>query len=283
MIEPDIRRAMNLQKEIDKIINGFSGQIGYVTRSTTSEEEFFANEKIQFPVASCIKLPIIIELLYRNKEGNPLLTEKVILEKEDQVPGTGVLKDLDPGLEFSLSDLAKLSITISDNTAANILIDRLGIDSINARIRSLGMKSTHVGTKFVFTDPTKNVGSPLDFCNSLTKLIKQTIVDKDNCEWLIDVMERQQYMENIPRYLPYNRFAEEFGITQKLRIANKIGMLSGVINDMAIISNQDFKYILVIFTKNCKDLTFGPDNEGAKVVAIISKLFYDYFKRRSYE
>lgn len=274
---------MIIEQQINQLIRAFSGHVGYIAKSLSSDDVFSFNSQTQFPVASCIKIPIVIELLYKNIMGELSLAEKIPILSKDQVPGTGVLKDLSSGLELRYSDLAKLSITISDNTAANKLIDKLGVDSINARIKSLGMKNTHLGTKFVFTDPTKNLGSPADFCQLLENLSEGSILNKNSCEWLLNVMECQQYVDYIPRHLPFNRFAKEFDQPQDLKIANKVGMLSGVINDMAIINNQDIKYILVIFTKNCDDLTFGPDNEGAVLISQISKLIFDFINYRNFD
>jgi beta-lactamase class A len=263
--------------EILELLKQFSGTMGIAAKSVKSDQAFFLNEDTVFPTASCIKVPVLVELCYQVIQGKISLKTQIPLRQKDKVPGTGVLKDLQPGIKFSIKDLASLSITISDNSAANILIDLLGIDAINAHIQQLGMKDTYLGTKFVFNDPKKNVGSPVDFFSLLSKIWQKSILDNKCCEWILSLMGRQQYVDFIPRYLPYNRFADEYGLSQQISIANKVGMLSGVVNDMAIIQIPNLTYIIVIFTKECKDLSFNPDNEGAIAIAQVSMLIHDFF------
>ena len=95
-------------------------------------------------------------------------------------------------------------------------------------------------------------------------------------------MMRQQYNDYIPRYLPYHRFGVEFGLDVKLSIANKVGMISGVTNDIAIVTHPEFQYALVIFTKDCQDLRFSPDSEGALLVAEASRLIYEHFNQSAF-
>jgi hypothetical protein len=84
-------------------------------------------------------------------------------------------------------------------------------------------------------------------------------------------------MAYIPRYLPYHPFAAEYGLPQTITVANKVGMLPGTVNDAAIITIPSHSYVLVIFTRDCPDTTPDPDNEGALLVARLSKRIYDFF------
>jgi len=86
-------------------------------------------------------------------------------------------------------------------------------------------------------------------------------------------------MHYIPRYLPFHPYAADYGLSQILTVANKVGMLPGTINDAAIISTQSWAYALVIFTRDCQDNRPDTDNEGALLVARLSKHIYDYYLR----
>jgi beta-lactamase class A len=277
---------MSIEERIAEMAHAFSGALGVAARRLDSDGQcpepdegvIAFNALKQFPTASCIKVPILVELFRQAEAGALALDDEVVLCPEDQVAGTGVLKDLRPGLRLTLEDLATLAITVSDNTAANLLIDRLGQGAINARIAAIGMQATYLGTRFVFDAPERNVGTPADFCHLLTLLDRGAILDRVACDRLLDMLGRQQYVDYIPRYLPFNRFAEEFGLSQEVRVANKVGMLSGTTNDMGIITLPGVRYVLVIFTKDCRDVRFGPDNEGALLVAQVSKLIYDHFR-----
>lgn len=278
--------SMSIEERIADLARAFSGTLGLAAQRLGPGAQgpgpvgqaIAFNAQEQFPTASCIKVPILVELFRQASSGGLALDEEIVLRTEDQVPGTGVLKDLRPGLRLTLEDLATLAITVSDNTAANLLIDRLGQNAINACIAALGMEDTYLGTRFVFDAPERNVGTPADFCRLLTQLARRAVLDGAACDRLLDMLNRQQYVDYIPRYLPFNRFAEEFGLSQELKIANKVGMLAGTTNDMAIVTLPSLRYVLVIFTRGCGDVRFGPDNEGALLVAQVSRAIYDHFR-----
>ena len=283
--------SVSIEEQIAELARDFSGTLGLAARRLDAGGQdpergrtsvvggtIAFNAREQFPTASCIKVPVLVELLRQATAGALALDEEIVLRAEDQVPGTGILKDLRPGLHLTLEDLATLAITVSDNTAANLLIDRLGQSTINACIAALGMEGTYLGTRFVFDAPERNVGTPADFCHLLARLARRAILNGPACDRLLDMLERQQYVDYIPRYLPFNRFATEFGLSQEVRIANKVGMLAGTTNDVAIVTLPSLRYVLVIFTKDCRDLRFGPDSEGALLVAQISRLIYDHFR-----
>lgn len=268
---------MSIEGRIAELARDFSGTLGVAARRLDSGETIAFNARERFPTASCIKVPILVELYRQAKAGALDLSEEIELRTEDQVPGTGVLKDLRPGLRLTVEDLATLAITVSDNTAANMLIDRVGQSSINARIAVLGMRDTYLGTKFVFDSPERNVGTPADFCHLFTLLARQAILDHAACHRILDILSRQQYVDYIPRYLPFDRFAGEFGLPETVKIANKVGMLAGVTNDVTCVTLPKVQYVLAVFTKDCKDTRSGPDAEGPLLVARVSRLIYDYF------
>jgi beta-lactamase class A len=194
------------------------------------------------------------------------------------VGGSGVLKDLQPGLQLSLHDLATLTITVSDNTAANLLIEQVGgLARINARLETWGMSQTCLGRPFIFDSEADNTGTPADFLHLLLLLARQQLVNATASQQLLDLMRRQQFRDYIPRYLPYHPFASEYDLPQTLTVANKVGMLRGTINDAALITTPLFSYALVIFTRDGQDTRPDPDNEAALLIARLSKLIYDYF------
>lgn len=266
---------MKVSREIISLCKQFSGTIGFAAGKIGSPEKLVHNDHEIFPTASCIKIPILVELCRQVLENKITWEERVVIEEKQQVPGTGVIKDLRPGLDLSICDLATLSVTVSDNSAANILIDVLGEDAINECISHLGMTNTRLETKFVFDDPKKNVGTPQDFFHLLNSLWEKSILDDHSSKWIIGLMERQQHMDIISRYLPYDRSADNFEFSQDVLVANKTGMLAGVVNDMAIIHTPMLTCTIVVFTKNSFDLSYNADNEGVLAISEISRLVFD--------
>ena len=148
---------MDIHDSLAMLAAKFSGRMGLAAQCTDEEGSILLNAEEIFPTASCIKVPILVELFFQVRKGKTSLDEAVTLRQVDQAPGTGVLKDIKPGVRLSLQDLATLAITVSDNTAANILIDRLGQENINERMSALGFDDIWLGTPFVFDHPELNV------------------------------------------------------------------------------------------------------------------------------
>lgn len=160
----------------------FSGHMGLAAQRTDEGKPLLLNAEEIFPTASCIKVPVLVELFFQARECKIDLNEDVALQEEDQLPGIGVLKDLTPGIRLSLQDLATLAITVSDNTAANMLIDQLGQENINERMSALGFGDIWLGTHFIFEHPERNVGSPESFLKLLLGLARRTLMPAEDCE-----------------------------------------------------------------------------------------------------
>ncbi len=258
----------------------FSGHFGLAAQRLDADRPILYHAEDIFPTASVIKLVLLVEYFAQVAAGRLKPEQAVTIRAEDQVGGSGVLKDLQPGLRLRLHDLATLAITVSDNTAANLLIEQVGgLACLNRRLERLGMDHTTFGRPFVFDSPADNTGAPLDFLGLLVRLARQQLINPAISQKMLDLMRRQQLMEYIPRYLPYHPFAAEYGLTQTVTVANKVGMLPGTVNDTAVITTPSLTYVLVIFTRDCPDTTPDPDNEGALLVARLSKRIYDYFHR----
>jgi beta-lactamase class A len=255
----------------------FSGYFGLATqRLDEARPVLFRADEI-FPAASIIKLAVVIEYLAQVEAGELASDQMVTLRLEDQVGGSGVLKDLHAGLQLTLHDVAALAITVSDNTAANILLEQVGgLIPVNARLQALGLRQTTLGRPFIFDSTADNTGTPADFLRLLIALARGQDLSRTLCQQMLEMMRRPQYMGYIPRYLPYHPFAREYGLPQTVTVANKVGMLRGTTNDAALVETPTCTYALVIFTRDCQDDRPDADNEGALLVARLSKQVYDY-------
>ena len=130
--------------EVQVLLAGFSGTVGLWARSFDSGEEIAWQPLETFPAASTIKVPILCEVFRQAGEGRFTLADARTLKTDDQVGGSGILKDLTAGLALTVKDLATLMIVISDNTATNMLIDLVGLDAVNASCERLGLSGTRL-------------------------------------------------------------------------------------------------------------------------------------------
>lgn len=255
----------------------FSGQFGLAAQCIEADTPLLYRADEVFPAASVIKLAVLVEYFAQVAAGELPPNRQVRFWAEDRVGGSGVLKDLRPGTCLTLQDYATLAITVSDNIAANLLIEQVGgLERVNARLRALGMRNTTMRRPFTSDSGLDNTGTPADFLRLLLILGRHQLINPAMSQQMLDILRRQQYTIYIPRYLPYHPFAAEYGLPQTITIANKVGMLPGIVNDAAIITTPSFSYALVIFTRDCQDNRPDPDNEGALLVARLSKHVYDY-------
>ena len=141
-----MKRFDQLKSNLQNIINEFSGKVGIIVK-VDREEIFSKNESKIFQSASLIKLFILEALLEKISQGELSYSDKKSVDSMDKVPGFGVLKVLDDNLSVTIKDLATLMITLSDNTATNMLIDILGIDYIQSFIEKKSYYETQLQRK----------------------------------------------------------------------------------------------------------------------------------------
>jgi beta-lactamase class A len=235
-----------------------SGHFGCRVIDLVSGEEAGFNDEAVRPAASVVKVPILIEL-YARKDLS--LDERVPLRAPDVVGGAGVLLELHEGIELTLRDLGRLMIVVSDNTASNMLIDRLGMDAINARMRSIGMASSVLGRKFMI-DPhalhAKNFTTARDMAVCLGRLQKGELLDEEATAEVIAVLKRQQYREKIPLLLP-----------ETVEVAHKTGEISHTRHDVGIVLARR-PYVLSCLTWDLDDVLLGD-----RAIAEFSRALFD--------
>src|SRR5690242_13491974 len=137
----------DLQKQLEKMAARFHGKVTLYAINMKSGDtvELAADEPVQ--TASVIKLPIMVETFAEVAAGKRSLEDKLVLTKDNQVPGSGILSQLQPGLELTLYDAVVLMMDLSDNTATNMVIDHIGIPEVNRRARAMGLKDTYLYKK----------------------------------------------------------------------------------------------------------------------------------------
>ena len=139
--------AANLQKQLDKMAAHFHGKVGLYAINVQTGDTVAIDPDQPVQTASVIKLPIMVETFAEVAAGKRSLQDKLVLTKENQVPGSGILTQLQPGLELTLYDAVVLMMDLSDNTATNMVIDYIGIPEVNRRAKAMGLKDTYLYKK----------------------------------------------------------------------------------------------------------------------------------------
>lgn len=227
---------------IEEIAAEVGGLVSVAVRDLDGGTAIDFNAGERLPSASVIKVCILVELMAQVEERSLSLDETLRLQDAEKVPGSGVLSMLHPGLELTLEDLAHLMITVSDNTASNMLIDRLGIDRINGRLERLGLVKTRLGRKFYdFEARDRGLDNWIaadEMAGLLTAIQRRQVVSGAACEKMLDILRKQQFTDRIPRLLPPDT-----------PVAHKTGTITGVCHDAGIIYSPSGPLVLAVFTQ----------------------------------
>jgi beta-lactamase class A len=247
--------------EIERIERESGGAVSFAARLPDGEiVERHSDRRVQ--AASTIKLPILIHAALSVREGAASWDERVSLQDADKVGGSGVLRLMGAGLSLTLRDLCMLMIVISDNTATNMVVERLGgVEPLNDRIRALGPTDTVMFRKLYSQGPPISpdnaqfgvaMTTPRDMLSLLGGLVDATIGDAALCEELLGILAEQQLVNNIPRALP-----------DGWRYAGKTGSLDHVRNDVGVVTDPEGeRTLLALFCQSIPVIMWTADNPG---------------------
>lgn len=238
------------------------------------ELELRANDPVRS--ASTIKVPILIEAFAQAAAGKLSLDEKITLRDVDKFGGSGVLTEFSAGLAFPLRDLLHLMIVLSDNTATNLVIDRITADAVNERMASLGLTQTRLMRKILSSQPASGFSEegrkpenqrfglgrtcPREMAALLERLERGQIVDAASCRQMLDILLRQQYRDGILRRYP------------SVKMANKTGALDALRSDAALIDTGHGRVAMSISVDNLGPAYYSEDNEGLLLISDLSEI-----------
>ncbi|WP_286680128.1 serine hydrolase [Tepidanaerobacter sp. EBM-49] len=255
-----------LIETVQDLIKDVDGVCSVVIDSTWSDEKIFINEDKIMSSASIIKLWILWKLYAESERQDIDLKKEIIpLKDENKAPGAGVLQYMNSGLNLSLHDYATLMITLSDNTATNILIDYLGMESINQEIKKLRMPNTCLQRKMMDMKARScgkdNLTSAKDVYDFFVKLLKGHDISAQSRNEMINMLLCQQFNDRLSLYLP-----------EDIQFAHKTGGLFGIEHDAGIFFINDTKVIIVVMMSNLKN-----NADGLKVHNALGAAVYNYF------
>ncbi|MBF2020532.1 MAG: serine hydrolase [Hydrococcus sp. C42_A2020_068] len=216
-----------------------------------------------FSAASTIKIPILIAFFQDIDAGKARLDEMLTMKKELIGGGSGDLQYQQPGKQFSALETARKMIVISDNTATNMIIERLGgIKALNQRFQDWGLTSTAIHNSLPDLEGT-NTTSPRDLAHLLAMVNRGELVSLKSRDRLLGIMQETQNRNLLPQ-----------GLEKDATIAHKTGDIGSVLGDAGIVDMPSGKrYIASILVKR-------PHNDGnaKKLIQGISRTAYQHFK-----
>jgi beta-lactamase class A len=259
--------AGKLRAELERIAREVPGVLGASVVDLTSGERFGVNDTLTFPQGSAIKIPVLVELFRQAEAGGLRLEERLPVRAADQAGGSGVLQHFgDATSQLSLGDLAVLMIVLSDNTATNLLIDRVGMEAVNRTMRELGFPGTRLQRKMIRPRESargqENLSTPREAAELMARIHRCRLpVGGAGCREMRRILE-------IPKSGPLPA-----GLPPGLRVAWKPGGITGVQTAWGIVDLPGRPYALAVMVNYSE----GP--AATQAIRSVSTAAHAYFSR----
>jgi beta-lactamase class A len=273
-------KASDLEKKLEELAASHHGRVALYAKDLTTEETVSLDAERPVQTASVIKLPLMLQAFEQVKSGRLRLSDSLVLTKDNQVGGSGILNLMDPGLRLTLKDTITLMMTLSDNTATNMLIDAVGLPPTNEMLARMSLKNTYFYKK-VFKPAKgsmpadqKQFGLGKTTAEEMAKVMESIyrcdLGDRELCLEMITIMRNQQYRDMLPRYLQTSDSSEELS-----PIADKIGALDDVRNEVALVYTHRGPIIISIFTYENEDKSWTPENKAEMLIGRLARVIVD--------
>jgi beta-lactamase class A len=273
---PAVAQLASLRPRLEQRIAQHKGLVGLSLVDLTTGEKLSIRGEEPFPSASVIKLPILVELFHQIQRGPLSLSDPIVMLAADQRPGSGVLQFLSTPHNLTVRDAATLMIILSDNTATNFIIDKVGIRNVNARMDSLGLKSTRLHAKVFLGSSTTidtaatrkwgfGVTTPNDIAELLVRLYRGQVVSDSASKTMVGMMRNNFDYAEIPRYMPAG-----------VSVAHKTGALNASRHDCGIVFSKPRDYVLCVLTSENQDQSWRMDTEAKVTIAELARITHDF-------
>jgi beta-lactamase class A len=281
---------MNLEA-LHGAIKSFDGLVGVAARNMLTGEEMLVNADLRFPTASAIKIAVMVEAYHQASRGTLSLDTTLPLRTADKVAGSGVLNGLSDGLALPVRDLVHLMIVLSDNTATNLLVNRLGTANVDARLVALGLEHTKLfrptfrdGKADIYPELEREFGLGMSTPREMTKLMALIAdgraVSANASAAMLATLQGQQDRAMIPRLLPGNLQVGNKTGTDSEKVADERGRRGAIRVDTAVVTGEGVRYVISIFTRRGADTRGGLENSGIPLGAQVSRMVYEHFTRK---
>ena len=259
-----------LEAQIQDVDQHLDGVMGVAIEDLNTGEHFLLNEDEVFAQASSIKIAVLANLYLQAQQGKLKLTDPYTVQSSDLVPDSDIMGGLTPGVtRITLRDLATMMVAVSDNSATNVLIDRIGMQNVNAMLDSLNLTHTRLRRKMMDLQAAKegreNISTPREMMTLLQAIFHGKVLNKESAADFFKMLSTNKDSW-IPRDLPAD-----------LKIANKPGSLEAVRNDSGIVFVEGRPYVICVMTSFLRNERDG--EEGISKISLDAWRMFDRLSR----
>jgi beta-lactamase class A len=271
----------SLEARLAPLAKAHKGKVAIAVKHLGTGESYYLNADEPMPTASLIKTAILVETYMQVQEAKLKLTDTMTLHDSDKVPGSGILTRLfSDGATFSLRDGVHLMIAVSDNTATNLVLDKVGIVLVNKRMEEWGFPNTKINAKSfrgstTSVDPerTKKYGLGSTTAREMTGLL-ETVLLSDRLkpapkQCVLGHLRSNEDADKFPRLLP-----------PEASLAHKDGAVNDARTDAGILYTPTGVIVLCVLTNDNEDHRWVRDNAGNVICAKVAKEVYDHFNSK---
>lgn len=238
-------------KEIKKYLESRIGTYGFFFEDLSSGFVYGYNENIEMVSAGCMKLPIAVAIIKEVENEKVSFIDKIKIDSSDKVYGTGIIHEFNER-EYTIFELLVAMLIQSDNTAANKIIDIVGMNRINEIIKEMGLKNTTLNRKTRDERNSEvsveNITSARDLSRIWNHLYNGTYLSAENSTMLIDILRRQQIKNKLALYIPDDL---------KYEISSKTGDKTGVENDTELIQLSKGNFVFTVLSMSIPNSVYG--------------------------
>jgi beta-lactamase class A len=262
-----------LQDTVAQENRELDGTMGVAILDLTDGRTLTLNANHVFATASSIKVAVLAELFRQEQQsqagasGKAKLSDAYTVDEKDLVADSWIMGGLTPGLtRVTNRDLATFMVAVSDNSATNVLIDRVDMQQVNALLDSLGLHQTRLQRKMMDVkaaqEGRENIATPAEMMNLLAALYQKKVLNPKLTDDFFKVLGTRKESD-IPRYIP-----------EDVICANKPGELAGVRNDVGVVFVPNRPFVIAVMTGYLKR-----ERDGNDAIARIAGAAYEYFDR----
>jgi beta-lactamase class A len=265
-----------LRGTLEGIIRPYEGTVGVSLQNLATGETLSIRGEEKFPSASLIKVSVLVALLDEVRRGTIRLDDPIAMIARDRVGGSGVLQHLHSGLGLTVEDAARLMIIISDNTATNLLLDKVPMRTVWAKMDSLGLPATRIHSKTflratsVAMDSSVRYGvgvtTPDETVRLFALLHQGRAVSPAMDSLALAILRGNEDWNKLVRWLPEGAEA-----------AHKSGDVDQSRNDCGILYGPDAPVALCVMTRENRDTSYATDNPANLLIARIGAVVYSHF------
>ncbi len=262
-----------LKRVVEEADDKLDGTMGVAILDLTSGQKLLLNADEILPEASSIKIAVLAELYHQEQQaatgasGKARLRDLYTVRQSDLVAGSDIMLGLTPGVtRVTNRDLATMMVAVSDNSAANLLIDRLGMENVNGLLNSLGLHHTRLRRRMMDVQAAgegrENVSTPREMVSLLEAIFRGRVLNKELTADYLKVL-------STPKDSALRR-----GLPEAVRSAGKPGALENVRTDSGIVFAKNRPFVIAVMTTYLKD-----EKAGEAAISKISSAAYSYFER----